>query len=321
MTGFRVHPGGDAGGCASAFGADLATYGKVIGGGLLDRHSGPASARFHGRGSTAVCGGTHGDDSFPETGVTFYAGTFVRHPLALAAAHAVLNHLKENGPGLQRTLNEEDVEPGPDAQCLLRRGLGVPTRIEHFGSIFYFSFPSDQRFSSLLYYHLREKGVHIQEGFPCFLTTAHTDADIAHMIRAFKESIAEMQTGDALPAPPGHDGKLSTISHLDTPGSSAESITEALLTEARSRSGCPRDSATKRIVHTTNHSRFSCAACWIRLPWPTRSSRSSTGTTPSEALSTRSGIASAFWTAFHLPCRSSTSVLWPRMIGALGSRN
>ena len=33
--------------------------------------------------------------------MTFFAGTFVRHPLALAAAKAVLLHLKERGLALQ----------------------------------------------------------------------------------------------------------------------------------------------------------------------------------------------------------------------------
>src|SRR5262249_45672843 len=109
----------------------------------------------------------------------------------------------------------------------------VPTRIEHFGSIFYFSFASDQRHGSLLYYHLREKGVHIQEGFPCFLTTAHTDADVEHVIRPFKESIIEMQAGGVLPEPsPG------LAMALDSPqpaavGPGARGSEEAPMTEAQ----------------------------------------------------------------------------------------
>jgi len=227
VTGFRVHPGG----VQALFGirADLATYGKVIGGGLpIGILAG--SARF----MDALDGGMwqYGDDTFPETGVTFFAGTFVRHPLALAAANAVLNHLKENGPGLQRTLNEETANLVQSLNAHFAE-RGVPTRIEHFGSIFYFSFPSDQRFGSLLYYHLRENGVHIQEGFPCFLTTAHTDTDIDHVIRAFKVSIAEMQAGGVLPAPAGHDGEMPTISQPETPTSSAGSRAVAPVTEAQ----------------------------------------------------------------------------------------
>jgi glutamate-1-semialdehyde 2,1-aminomutase len=49
----------------------------------------------------------YGDSSYPEVGVTFFAGTFMRHPLAMAAAHAVLSHLKARGPSLQEELNEK----------------------------------------------------------------------------------------------------------------------------------------------------------------------------------------------------------------------
>src|SRR5262249_5468863 len=79
VTGFRVHQGG----CQALFGirADLATYGKVIAGGLpVGIIAG--KSRF----MDALDGGMwqFGDDSYPEVGVTFFAGTFVRHPLAMA---------------------------------------------------------------------------------------------------------------------------------------------------------------------------------------------------------------------------------------------
>ena len=38
--------------------------------------------------------------------MTYFAGTFVRHPLALAAARATLMRLKRGGRELYRTLNE-----------------------------------------------------------------------------------------------------------------------------------------------------------------------------------------------------------------------
>ncbi len=54
----------------------------------------------------ALDGGTwrYGDDLVPEAAATFVAGTFVRHPLALAAAKAVLLHLQAEGPALQERL-------------------------------------------------------------------------------------------------------------------------------------------------------------------------------------------------------------------------
>ncbi|HEY6390559.1 MAG TPA: amino acid adenylation domain-containing protein, partial [Bryobacteraceae bacterium] len=194
VTGFRTHPGG----AQAIFGirADLATYGKVIGGGLpIGVVAGNAAYM------DALDGGMwqYGDDSSPEVGVTFCAGTFVRHPLAMASAWAVLNHLKEAGPQLQQELSEKTGRLVHTLNALFEQG-SVPARIEHFHSIFYFGFPADQRCASLLYYHLREKGVHIQEGFPCFLTTAHTEQDLEKVVNAFRDSIAEMQAGGFLPA-------------------------------------------------------------------------------------------------------------------------
>ena len=42
----------------------------------------------------------------PKSPVTFFAGTFVRHPLVLAGVRAVLLHLKAQGPALQAQIAE-----------------------------------------------------------------------------------------------------------------------------------------------------------------------------------------------------------------------
>ncbi len=189
ITGFRVHPGG----AQAVFGvkADLATYGKVIGGGMpIGVLAG--STRF----MDALDGGawSYGDDSFPEVGVTFFAGTFVRHPVALAAAFAALSHLKRQGPALQETLNRRTARL-VDGLNDIFIAKDVPARAEVFGSIFYFSFAPEHRLWSLLYYALRLRGIHIWEGFPSFLTTAHSDADVDAVIKAFGESAEEVRRG------------------------------------------------------------------------------------------------------------------------------
>ncbi|HXW57678.1 MAG TPA: amino acid adenylation domain-containing protein [Candidatus Cybelea sp.] len=203
VTGFRVHPGG----CQALFDirADLVTYGKVLAGGMpIGVLAGKA------RYMDALDGGMwqFGDDSYPSAGVTFFAGTFVRHPLTLAAAKAVLEHLKQQGPELQGQLARRTATLVENLNEILARH-NVPARLESFSSIFYFSFPADFRFGSLFYYHLREKGIHILEGFPCFLTTAHSERDLERIIRAFEETAAEMRAGGVLadaeskaPAPP-----------------------------------------------------------------------------------------------------------------------
>ena len=187
VTGFRAHPGG----CQALFGirADLATYGKVVAGGMpIGVLAGKAAFM------DSLDGGTwrFGDDSYPEVGVTFFAGTFIRHPLTLAAMKAVLQHLQQQGPGLQEDLNQRTTKLAATLNQLFEREQ-VPTRIEHFASFFYFAFPAEERFASLFYYFLRAKGIHILEGFPCFLSTAHTDADLERVVEAFKESVADMQ--------------------------------------------------------------------------------------------------------------------------------
>jgi amino acid adenylation domain-containing protein len=192
VTGFRAHPGG----CQALFDirADLVTYGKVLAGGMpIGVLAGKA------RYMDALDGGVwqFGDESYPSAGVTFFAGTFVRHPLTLAAAKAVLEHLKQQGPELQRQLTRRTTTLVEQLNEILACHH-IPARLESFSSIFYFSFPADVRFGSLFYYHLREKGIHILEGFPCFLTTAHSERDLERIVRAFKETAAEMRAGGVL---------------------------------------------------------------------------------------------------------------------------
>ena len=192
VTGFRLAPGG----VQQHLGirADMCTYGKVIGGGHpIGVLSGKAMYL------DALDGGMwqFGDDSGPEVGVTFFAGTFVRHPLALAAARAVLTHLKQQGPALQQDLNAKTAKLAESLDAFFIE-RGVPSRIHHFASWFYFTFPNDARLGSLLYYAMRAKGIHIQEGYPCFLTTAHSDADLAAIENAFRETILDMQAAGIL---------------------------------------------------------------------------------------------------------------------------
>jgi amino acid adenylation domain-containing protein len=207
VTGFRVEPGG----AQAHFGvrADLATYGKVVGGGLpIGVVTG--IAKF----MDALDGGNwqYGDASFPEVGVTFFAGTFVRHPLALAAAKAVLLHLKQAGPKLQQNLTARTAQLADEMRAVIEE-FKAPYHLTQFSSLIQLGYPADQKFAGLLFYLLRERGIHIYDNRAFVMTTAHSEADLAHLIRALRESLAEMQTGGFLPpsggapqkshAPPG----------------------------------------------------------------------------------------------------------------------
>ncbi len=186
VTGFRSHPGGIQ--ALAGVRADMATYGKVVGGGLpIGILAG--KARF----MDALDGGSwqFGDASVPEVGVTFFAGTFVRHPLVLAAALAVLEHVKREGPQLQERLAARTALLAADLNALFGRH-GIGARVESFASWFHFNIHAEHPLATLLFYHLRLRGLHIQDGFPCFLTTAHSDADLKHIREAFSESVAEL---------------------------------------------------------------------------------------------------------------------------------
>jgi amino acid adenylation domain-containing protein len=192
ITGFRVAPGG----AQEHFGvkADIATYGKVVGGGMpIGILTG--SAKY----LDALDGGfwQFGDRSIPEIGVTFFAGTFVRHPLALAAVDAILDKLQAGGSELQQSLTTKT------QQLVDRLGahfelVGAQIKIEHFSSLFYLMFAPTENYGGLLFYLLRERGIHIWENRPCFLTLAHSDADIETIIWAFQVCIAELQASGFL---------------------------------------------------------------------------------------------------------------------------
>ncbi|MFD1559284.1 non-ribosomal peptide synthetase/type I polyketide synthase [Paraburkholderia silviterrae] len=187
VTGFRVHPAGMQG--YWGIKGDMATYGKVVGGGL------PIGVLA---GSTqfmdALDGGQwqFGDASVPEVPPTFFAGTFVRHPLVLAAMRAVLLHLKEAGPALQESLAARMDGLVQRINAHLEK-VGIAARAESFSSWFYVSLSGEDRLGSLFYPYMRYLGVHIMEGFPCFLTTSHSEADIRRIGDAFIESIDALQ--------------------------------------------------------------------------------------------------------------------------------
>jgi amino acid adenylation domain-containing protein len=188
VTGFRVHPAGMQG--YWGIKGDMATYGKVVGGGL------PVGVLAgNAQYMDALDGGQwqFGDASVPEVPPTFFAGTFVRHPVVLAAMKSVLLHLKEAGPALQESL-------GARMDGLVQRinthleKVGIATRAESFSSWFYISFAGEDRLGSLFYAYMRYLGIHIMEGFPCFLTTSHSDEDIRKIGDAFVESIHALQS-------------------------------------------------------------------------------------------------------------------------------
>lgn len=251
VTGFRVHPGG----MQAVFGirADLATYGKVVGGGMpIGILAG--NERF----MDALDGGMwqYGDDSIPEVAPTFFAGTFVRHPLVMAAVLAVLKHLKAAGPALQDALTARTADLVGRLNAELER-RGLTSRIETFGSLFYFNFTAEEQLAGLLYYHLRNRGVYIQEGFPCFLTTCHTEADVDRIVGAWRDSLTELAAAGIFAG----SGALVLPANGSTNIALTEEQTEIwLAAQLGDDASCSfNESVTLRLSGTLDEARFRAA--------------------------------------------------------------
>ncbi|MEU5364065.1 amino acid adenylation domain-containing protein [Streptomyces sp. NPDC005925] len=193
LTGFRPHQRGAQG----VFGVtpDLATYGKCIGGGY------PIGA-IAGRADImdGIDGGfwSYGDDSVPPRDTTFFGGTYIQHPVAMAAAEAVLNRLKACGPGLQEALNATTAGL-VDRLNRFFEEEEFPVRIARFGSLFRFEYRGNLE---LFFHHLLLRGVYVWEWRNFFLSTAHTEEDVALVEHAVRHALHDMRRGGFL-VPPG----------------------------------------------------------------------------------------------------------------------
>jgi amino acid adenylation domain-containing protein len=202
ITGFRL----DKRGAQGYFGVevDIACYGKIMSGGL------PIAA-IAGKAQylDAFDGGPwqFGDESYPEGGVTFFGGTFTRNVLSLSAAVPALRQIKALPPETWTELNAKSDRFADAVNALFAR-YRAPMRLEHCGSVCNIAFTDENPLARLLTYYLREKGVHTWDR-PFFIGLAHTEADLAFIVQAFDETLAEMQAAHFLgnsPDAPGPDG-------------------------------------------------------------------------------------------------------------------
>ncbi|MFF3767605.1 MupA/Atu3671 family FMN-dependent luciferase-like monooxygenase [Streptomyces sp. NPDC001922] len=165
---------------------DLATYGKLLGSGF------PIGA-IAGRPDImdGIDGGfwQYGDDSYPERETTFFGGTYIQHPVSMVAATAVLTELRQQGPGLQERLNARTDALAASLNAFFE-AEEFPLRMRHFGSMFRFEHQADME---LLYHHLMLRGVFVWEWRNFFLSTAHSDEDVAFLADAVRESLRELR--------------------------------------------------------------------------------------------------------------------------------
>lgn len=185
LVGFRIHPGG----AQAHFDvqADIVTYGKIVGGGL------PVGV-IAGRADimAGIDGGMwqYGDASYPAADTTFFAGTFNKHPLVMAAAKAVLTEIKQGGLPVYQKLNDSTARLTAELDQVFAKA-GAAIHMKNFGSLFRFVFSENL---DPFFYHLLYRGLYVWEGRNLFLSTAHTEEDIAQIVSRVSESVAALKS-------------------------------------------------------------------------------------------------------------------------------
>ena len=194
VTGFRLLPGG----AQQWFDikADIATYSKIMGGGLpISAIAG--KAKYMAR----IDGGVwnYGDDSSPSVKTTFFAGTFCKHPLSLAAAKAVLSEIKSQGNSIHEQLNQRTAKLVSELNEFTKTEQ-IPVKFTCFGSFFAIALSQSQLSPmaiNLLSYQLLDKGIHLRNGDKGgFLSTAHTEENINHIQTAFQDSLKALKQAE-----------------------------------------------------------------------------------------------------------------------------
>ncbi len=185
VTGFRLTQSGAQGWYGIP--ADICAYGKIASGGLPI-----AMVAGKSRFLDAFDGGQwqYGDDSFPEAMVTFFGGTFVKHPVSLAAAKAVLQKIKEDGPQVQLNLNKKTKAFAERLAALFLK-TKAPLAIKSAASILAVKVIDDFPLSKLFFHMMRHKGVYMTERAG-FLSTEHSEEDLEKVYHAYELAIAEM---------------------------------------------------------------------------------------------------------------------------------
>ncbi|MGH1365045.1 MAG: amino acid adenylation domain-containing protein [Calditrichia bacterium] len=208
ITGFRLHPRGAQG--FYDVDVDICAYGKIVCGGL-PMAAVAGSAKY----MNAFDGGLwqFGDDSYPEGGVTFFGGTFVRHPLCLSSSRAVLQKMADNGTKLHDDLNAKTADFSKKVNAIFKR-LEVPMEMVTCASMILIRFIEDGPFNPLFWFFLRLNGVLFRDrsGFLC---VDHSEEDLKEVLNAIEKSVLDMKASGFVPGQDLGEDEAAAIAHLN----------------------------------------------------------------------------------------------------------
>ncbi|NVO09896.1 MAG: aminotransferase class III-fold pyridoxal phosphate-dependent enzyme [Bacteroidales bacterium] len=200
ITGFRICPRGVQG--YFNIKPDLATYGKIPGGGLPTGVI-AGSAKY----MDLIDGGiwNFDDDSMPKSTRAGMGGTHSQNPLKIASAHATLSEMKKRSPNplncdsgkscnsctcFQMELNKKTESMVKELNAFFIEN-SLPIIIDYFGSLFRFRFIDSfwGLTEALFFILLRMDGIETNIQGNAFLTTAHSDEDIRKVINSVKKCL------------------------------------------------------------------------------------------------------------------------------------
>jgi glutamate-1-semialdehyde 2,1-aminomutase len=176
---------------------DLTTVGKILGGGF------PLAA-FGGRADVMSV--------LAPDGPCFTGGTHAGMPFAVAMGLRVLDHLEDDGPRLYAEMDRRARTLAERIRTVLRE-LGLQYAVVQMESIVDFKFRSgpptcsyddqrndDQRAYAAFYHAMRERGVLLPPSHNevMFLSTAHTDEDVALTADAIDASLRELRANGVI---------------------------------------------------------------------------------------------------------------------------
>lgn len=189
ITGFRLAYGG----AQERFGVipDLATYGKVLGGGLpVGAVTGRADLMQVFTGLAA------------ERGI-FSGGTFSGNPLTMEAGAAAVAHLRDHPEIYARLAAAGDrLAAAINGFCEARQ---IPAQMKHVGSMFHMFFQREPIDSmrdvrggfaaaeKAFYLHALNRGVLVPGTQRAFLSAAHGDAEVDMLIEVFQASLEDVR--------------------------------------------------------------------------------------------------------------------------------
>ena len=186
ISGFRIGPGGAAGHYGIT--PDLATYGKVIGGGLpVGAYVGPRALM----------------EQLSPLGPVYQAGTLSGNPVAMAAGIATLRRLLADGGAAYRELDRLAARLQSGLQAALD-DASTGWSVARVGSILWLSLqpgPPPRRYEDIeagvaaryasLHAALLERGIYLAPSAyeVVFVSLAHDDAAIDHTVVAFRDAV------------------------------------------------------------------------------------------------------------------------------------